>query len=127
MLFESLHPLHRLPPAYGRILEAAAYLYNIGHYVNDSRHHKHSLYLIMNSDLPGFADNERMTIATLSRYHRKSMPQPSHPEFQALGPEDRNAVVLLARLLRTTVALGQSKDRHVERLETAVQYLPVEP
>jgi len=121
MLFEALHPLHRLPPAYGRILEASAYLYNIGHYVNDSRHHKHSMYLIMNTDLPGFSDAERLTIANLSRYHRKSMPQPSHTEFQSLAAEDRNAVVLLAPLLRIAVALDQSQEQKVERVEAALQ------
>jgi exopolyphosphatase / guanosine-5'-triphosphate,3'-diphosphate pyrophosphatase len=121
MLFESLDPLHRLPPAYGRILEAAAYLYNIGHYVNDSRHHKHSLYLILNTDMPGFSDRERHTIANLSRYHRKSMPQPSHMDFQILEPEDRNAVVLLAPLLRLAVAFDQSHEQKVDRIETAIQ------
>ena len=60
----------------------AAYLFNIGHYVNESRHHKHSLYLVANSDMPGFTDRERMGIANLCRYHRKSMPQPTHPNFR---------------------------------------------
>jgi exopolyphosphatase / guanosine-5'-triphosphate,3'-diphosphate pyrophosphatase len=126
MLFEALHPLHRLAPAHGRVLEAAAYLYNIGHYVNESRHHKHSLYLVLNSDLPGFTDRERMAIANLSRYHRKSMPQPSHPEFQALDPEMRNAVVLLAPLLRIAVALDQSREQRIERVEAALQDRAVE-
>ncbi|HYK61099.1 MAG TPA: Ppx/GppA phosphatase family protein [Bryobacteraceae bacterium] len=126
MLFESLHPLHRLPPFYGRVLEAAAYLYNIGHYVNDSRHHKHSLYLILNTDMPGFSDRERHTIANLSRYHRKSMPQPSHMDFQILEPEDRNAVVLLAPLLRLAVAFDQSQEQKVGRIETAIQDRAVE-
>ncbi|HEY7336555.1 MAG TPA: Ppx/GppA phosphatase family protein [Bryobacteraceae bacterium] len=120
MLFESLETLHRLPPSYGRILEAAAYLYNIGHYVNDSRHHKHSLYLVLNIDMPGFSDRERSTIANLSRYHRKSMPQPSHVDFQTLEPEDRNAVVLLAPLLRLAVAFDQSQEQKVESVETAI-------
>jgi exopolyphosphatase/guanosine-5'-triphosphate,3'-diphosphate pyrophosphatase len=126
MLFESLHSLHRLPPSYGRILEAAAYLYNIGHYVNDSRHHKHSLYLILNTDMAGFSDRERQTIANLSRYHRKSMPQPSHMDFQILEPEDRNAVVLLAPLLRLAVAFDQSREQKIERIETAIQDRAVE-
>jgi exopolyphosphatase/guanosine-5'-triphosphate,3'-diphosphate pyrophosphatase len=126
MLFEGLHSLHRLPPAQGRILEGAAYLFNIGHYVNDSRHHKHSLYLVWNSDMPGFTDRERMGIANLSRYHRKSMPQPTHPEFQALDTEMRNAVVLLAPLLRIAVALDQSQEQKVERVEVNIQDRAVE-
>jgi exopolyphosphatase/guanosine-5'-triphosphate,3'-diphosphate pyrophosphatase len=126
MLFQGLRPLHRLPLAKGRLLEAAAYLYNIGHFVNESRHHRHSMYLVANSDLPGFEDRERMVIATLCRYHRKSMPQVSHETFQALHPEDRNSVVLLTPLLRLAVALDQSQEQRVERVEAAVQQNAVE-
>ncbi len=120
MLFEGLHPLHRLAPSFGRILEGAAYLYNIGHYVNESRHHKHSLYLVMNADIPGFTDAERLGIANLCRYHRKSMPQQTHGEFQVLEPEMRNAIVLLAPLLRIAVALDQSQEQKVERVEVSI-------
>jgi exopolyphosphatase/guanosine-5'-triphosphate,3'-diphosphate pyrophosphatase len=126
MLFEALHPLHKLAPSQGRILEAAAYLYNIGHYINESRHHKHSLYLVLNSDLPGFTERERLAIANLSRYHRKSMPQPSHPEFQAMDAEMRNAVVLLAPLLRIAVALDQSREQKIESVEALLQDRAVE-
>jgi len=126
MLFQALRPLHRLPLAQGRLLEAAAYLYNIGHFVNESRHHRHSQYLVANSDLPGFEDRERMVIATLCRYHRKSMPQVSHETFQALDPEDRNSVVLLTPLLRLAVALDQSQEQRVQRVEAAVQENTVE-
>jgi exopolyphosphatase/guanosine-5'-triphosphate,3'-diphosphate pyrophosphatase len=126
MLFQGLRPLHRLPLAKGRLLEAAAYLYNIGHFVNESRHHRHSMYLVANSDLPGFEDREKMVIATLCRYHRKSMPQVSHETFQALDPEDRNSVVLLTPLLRLAVALDQSQEQRVGRVEADVQQNVVE-
>ncbi len=125
-LFEGLRSLHRLPPERGRVLEASAYLYNIGHFVNESRHHRHSLYLVANSDLPGFDDRERTMIANLCRYHRKSMPQPSHDTFQVLEPEDRRTVVLLAPLLRLAVALDQSQEQRVERLECVAGAGPVE-
>ena len=114
VLFEQLRSLHALPALNGQLLEAAAYLYNIGHWINESRHHKHSLYLVANSDLAGFSDRERLLIANLCRYHRKSMPQPTHLDFQALDAEGRRAVVLLAPLLRIAVALDQSQEQLVE-------------
>ncbi|HEY2844476.1 MAG TPA: Ppx/GppA family phosphatase, partial [Bryobacteraceae bacterium] len=126
MLFQSLRPLHKLPLAKGRLLEAAANLYNIGHFVNESRHHRHSMYLVVNSDLPGFDDRERLVIATLCRYHRKSMPQLSHQTFQALLPEERNCVALLTPLLRLAVALDQSQEQRVDRVEATLQPNAVE-
>ena len=107
-------------------MEAAAHLYNIGHYVNDSRHHKHSLYVVMNTDMPGFTAREHISIANLCRYHRKSMPQPSHTDFQTMELEDRNAVVLLAPLLRLAVAFDQSQDQKVERIDASIQDRSVE-
>ena len=91
-LFQSLQPLHRLPPALGKLLEAAAYLHDIGHFVSDTSHHKHSYYLVAHSDLPGFTDTERQMIALLCRYHRKSMPTPRHSPFQTIDPESRRAI-----------------------------------
>lgn len=125
-IFERLGSLHGLPPSHGQLLEAAAYLYNIGHFVNESRHHKHALYLVTNTDLAGFSEWERAVIANLCRYHRKSMPQPTHLEFQALDAEGRRAVVLLTPLLRIALALDQSQDQRVEDLHVITQDRTVE-
>jgi exopolyphosphatase/guanosine-5'-triphosphate,3'-diphosphate pyrophosphatase len=120
VLFESLRPLHGLAPQFGQILEASAHLYNIGHYVNEARHHRHSYYLVANADLAGFSEKDRMMIAHLCRYHRKSMPQPSHLEFQALDSESRRIVILLTPLLRLAVALDRSQEQLVEDISVAV-------
>lgn len=125
-LFDGLLKVHQLPLACGRLLEAAAHLYNIGHFVNEARHHRHSMYLVANSDLPGFSDRERMTIASLCRYHRKSLPQPSHDAMQALPEEDRRVVTMLTPLLRLAVALDQSQEQKVQRVETIVNDTNVE-
>lgn len=119
-LFEALQPLHRLPPAVGKLLEAAAYLHDIGHFVSDTSHHKHSYYLVVNSDLPGFTDAERHLIALLCRYHRKSMPTPRHSPFQTIDPESRRAVTLLTPLLRIADSLDRSHEQRVS--DVAVQF-----
>jgi exopolyphosphatase/guanosine-5'-triphosphate,3'-diphosphate pyrophosphatase len=115
-LFESLAPLHGLPPAFGKLLEAAAYLHDVGHYVSDTGHHKHSYYLVANSDLPGFTNRERAFIANLCRYHRKAAPRPGQENFQMLDAADRRAVVLLMPLLRLADNLDRSHEQRVERV-----------
>lgn len=119
-LFHQLEPLHRLPPPYGRLLEAAGFLHDIGHFVSDSSHHKHSQYLVANSDMAGFTDDERLLISLLCRYHRKSMPAPRHPAFETLAPDDKRAVLLLTPLLRIADSLDRSHEQRVESME-AVQ------
>jgi exopolyphosphatase/guanosine-5'-triphosphate,3'-diphosphate pyrophosphatase len=113
-LFLATQPLHSLAPHYGRLLEAAAYLHDIGHFVSDPSHHKHSYYLVANSDLPGFTNLERELIANLCRYHRKALPAPSHSEFQALGADEKRAVTMLIPLLRLADSLDRSHEQRIE-------------
>ncbi len=120
-LFDATSTLHRLPPHYGELLEAAAYLYDIGHFVSDTRHHRHSSYLVANSDLPGFTERERNILASLCRYHRKGMPAPSHPDFHALDAEAKRAVLLLTPLLRLSAALDQTHEQRVSAIDCSLR------
>lgn len=120
-LFETLHALHQLPPAAGKLLEAAAFLHDIGHFVSGIGHHKHSAYLVANSDLPGFTNKERLTIAALCRFHRKSMPQPRHSQFQALDADSKRLVTYLEPLLRIADALDRGHEQKVRNVATAVK------
>ena len=120
-LFEILQPVHLLPPACGKLLEAAAYLHDIGHFVSGTAHHKHSAYLVANSDLPGFTDKERLTVAALCRFHRKSMPQPRHSHFQALEADSKRIVVALAPLLRIADALDRGHEQKVKQVRSALR------
>jgi exopolyphosphatase/guanosine-5'-triphosphate,3'-diphosphate pyrophosphatase len=116
-LFMGFQNVHRLPAPYGRLLEAAAYLHDIGHYVSDTRHHKHSYYLVANSDLPGFTLNERELVANLCRYHRKTLPAPEHSNLQLLDTEGRRAVSYLIPILRLADSLDRSHGQRIRSAE----------
>jgi exopolyphosphatase/guanosine-5'-triphosphate,3'-diphosphate pyrophosphatase len=111
VLFSRLQPLHQLPLNYGRLLEAASYFSETGHYINDSGHHKHAYYLVSNVDLSGFTNRERELIANLCRYHRKAMPSAAHPEYQVLTPDDRRPLLLLIPILRLADNLARSPEQ----------------
>jgi Exopolyphosphatase len=116
-LFDSLHSVHKLPPADGKLLEAAAYLHDTGHFISDTGHHKHSAYLVQNSDMPGFTDMERRLIGLLCRYHRKSMPAARHDQFQSLPPEAKRTLQMLAPLLRIADGLDSGREQKIEDVE----------
>jgi exopolyphosphatase/guanosine-5'-triphosphate,3'-diphosphate pyrophosphatase len=120
-LFIGLEPLHRLPADSGKLLDAAAFLHDAGHYVSDTRHHKHSYYLVANSDMPGFTDREREIIANLCRYHRKSMPAPIHPNFQTLTPDEKKLTTNLIPILRLADALDRSHDQRLTDVQCTVR------
>ncbi|MCX6623872.1 MAG: HD domain-containing protein, partial [Acidobacteria bacterium] len=116
-LFESLQPLHGLAPEQGKLLEAAAYLHDAGHYVSDTGHHKHSAYLVANSDMPGFTHDQRTMIALLCRFHRKSLPSQRHYSFQTMDAERRRTILLLTPLLRLADSLDRSHDQRIEAVQ----------
>ena len=121
LLFAALSPLHQLPAATGKLLEAAAYLLDVGHYISGVSHHKHSYYVVMNSDMPGFTDRERLLIASLCRYHRKSLPSPVHSAYQSLSAEERKTLMLLIPILRLADNLDRSHEQSIDGVECGLQ------
>jgi exopolyphosphatase/guanosine-5'-triphosphate,3'-diphosphate pyrophosphatase len=117
LLFAALQPLHNLPPSCGKLLEAAACLVDVGHYVSDSGHHKHSYYVVSNSDIAGFTQRERMLVACLCRYHRKSLPSPVHTQYQALPADDRRTLLFLIPILRLADNLNRSRQQRIRGIE----------
>ncbi|HEY8546205.1 MAG TPA: Ppx/GppA phosphatase family protein [Acidimicrobiales bacterium] len=108
-LFDETAALHGLGDDSRELLEAGALLCNVGLFVSHSGHHKHSYYVIRNSEhLAGFTDREVELIAQVARYHRKSPPAKRHDAFAALPPEDQRRVQLLSGLLRIAVGLDRN-------------------
>ena len=113
-LFDGTADRHGLGDDSREVLEAAALLANVGLFVSHSGHHKHSYYVIRNSELlTGFTDREIELIAQVARYHRKSAPRKKHPEFQSLARDDQRRVRVLAGLLRVAVGLDRNHGGRV--------------
>ena len=110
-LFDELQPLLALdePDAARELLEAGALLCNVGVFISHSGHHKHSYYVVRNSEhLAGFTDREIELVAQVARYHRKSAPKQKHQEWAALRRTDRAMVRTLAGVLRVAIGLDRS-------------------
>jgi exopolyphosphatase/guanosine-5'-triphosphate,3'-diphosphate pyrophosphatase len=106
-LFDDMATVHRLGDRERLLLRAAAVLHDIGDYVRYDGHHKHSYYLIQHSDIMGLTPAERGLVANIARYHRKSPPDPSHPNFRELDKDARAKVRSLAAILRIADALDR--------------------
>ena len=108
-LFDSTIGQHGLGDFERDVLEAGSMLHNIGRFVGHSAHHRHSYYLIRNTEhLAGFHEHERKLIALVARYHRKSAPKPSHSEFASLSQGDQKLVEVLSGMLRIGIALDRT-------------------
>lgn len=119
-LFDQLPKVHGMGPDERRMLLAAGVLHDIGTFVGYKKHHKHSLYLIANSEVPEFTPREIDIIANVARYHRKGVPAEHHVTFTALPDEDRQRVVKLASLLRIADALDREHLQAVRSVAAKV-------
>lgn len=121
-LFDSTIDQHGFGDFERDVLEAAAMLHNIGRFVGHSAHHRHSYYLIRNTDhLAGFHEHERELIALIARYHRKSAPKPNHVGFKNLNEPDQHRVKVLGGMLRIGIALDRTGQRAVSKIDLAVK------
>lgn len=116
ILFQGLREEHQLPPRYELLLTITALLHEIGLYVGTSGYHKHTMYLIQNSELFGLGQQDVRLIAMAARYHRRASPKPTHSPFTTLPRDQRLAIVKLAALLRVADALDASNSQRLHEL-----------
>jgi len=116
-LFRELQDEHGLDARDELLLYLAAHLYEIGGYVSNTSMHKHSMYLILNSDLFGLSANDKLLVALIARYHRRASPKPTHQGFNTLDRDRRVAVLKLAAILRIAIALDASRSQRVNNIQ----------
>jgi exopolyphosphatase/guanosine-5'-triphosphate,3'-diphosphate pyrophosphatase len=116
-LFDQLGDLHGLGDEERTLLEAAAILHDVGLYVSMSKHHKHSYYLISESDLVGVDRRQREIVANVARYHRKAHPTTKHPHFAALSNKERAVVERLSAILRAADVLDREHRQNVRQVK----------
>jgi exopolyphosphatase/guanosine-5'-triphosphate,3'-diphosphate pyrophosphatase len=106
-LFDATEPLHGFGREERISLEAASLLHDIGYFIGMRGHHKHSHYIIANSEIVGLTLSQLLVVAGIARYHRKAPPAAAHPEFESLGRRDREIVRSLSSILRLSEALDR--------------------
>ena len=116
-LFHALQDEHQLPPRFELLLYVAALLHEVGLYISFRSHHKHSMYLIQNSELFGLGAKDMLLVAMIARYHRRAAPRSNHYGYATLDRESRIAVSKLAAILRVADALERSHSQRVRSIE----------
>ncbi len=116
-LFDQLAPRYDMPPADRALVRAAALLQDVGYLIDYEQHHKHSYHLILNSHLADFTPSELEIVAQVARYHRGSRPKKKHPQFAALGKDDRRRVRRLAAIVRLAGGFDRSHSQMVSDVQ----------
>jgi exopolyphosphatase/guanosine-5'-triphosphate,3'-diphosphate pyrophosphatase len=91
----------------------AAILHEVGSYINPKKHHHHSQYIILNSEIFGLSRADVEVVGLLARYHRHGAPTIAEPTYALLNQADRLRVQKLAALLRVAEAMERAHSRRI--------------
>lgn len=101
-------------PGEAELLWAAGMLHDVGMTISYDDHHKHSRYLIVSAELPGFDPRERALIAQMTRYHRKGAPKLG--QWSKLARDgDEEMLDRCAVILRLAEHLERGRDQSVSQ------------
>jgi exopolyphosphatase / guanosine-5'-triphosphate,3'-diphosphate pyrophosphatase len=120
-LFGALKSLHHLPPEYREWLSAAAMLYEVGDYVNRNGRHRHTQYIISNSEILGYTPEQRRIIAAIARYLGKSRPAAGDGSLKGVQPAEQEYIAKASMLLRLARAMNLSRSRAVESVRARLR------
>ena len=104
-IFDNLRPVHANPDA-RRFLAWAAQLHEVGICIAHSGYHKHSAYILENSDMPGFSKTDQARLARLVRAQRGSLNKATHSFSHPFSEEDW----LIVWILRLGILLCRSRE-----------------
>lgn len=120
-LFRGLKSVHALPPEYEEWLGAAAMLHEVGAYINRNGRHRHTRYLILNSEIFGYTPQQRIIIAAIARYMGHSRPDLGSRAIKVLPSPDRIRVARAVVLLRLARALNLGHRAAIQQVRTRIR------
>lgn len=98
------------------ILRGAALLHEVGRFLSYSRYHRHSQYVIANSSLLGFTQNEKFLMSMVARFHRKAIPVSGADDMGQLPSKDLHKIQVLSGCLRLAAALNRTRQGRVKQI-----------
>lgn len=101
-----------------QMLARAARVHELGLAIAHSQYHVHGAYVLENSDIAGFSQNEQRVLAVLVRTHRRNIPKSA---FESIPDRLLVGAKRTAALLRIAVLLHRSHDAEaIPRLDASV-------
>lgn len=119
-IFQATRAQHRMGEKELLLLEVASIVHDIGGFVAARGHHRHTYYLLVNSEVFGLSGQDLEIVANVARYHRRGGPQADHPAYASLPRPERLAVNRLSAILRVADALDKGHTQRVQNPAIAV-------
>lgn len=94
---------------YANLLAWAARLHEVGIQINSRGVQRHSAYILMNAEMPGFNQEQQALLSTLVKFFRKKLRMNEYEDFSNFPKKD---VFKLIALLRLGVLFNLKRQNH---------------
>ncbi|MDZ7903363.1 MAG: hypothetical protein U5L01_12830 [Rheinheimera sp.] len=105
-IFNQVKADWHLDESWAELLQFAASVYEIGLQINSSSVQRHSAYILNNSNLPGFNQEQQRLLACLVRFHRRKIKVDDIPQFYLFSNVEFHRVLCIFRM---AVLLNQKR------------------
>ncbi len=119
-LFDLLRDVLDLDERDRLLLELAAVLHDIGTYIAEHDHHRHSAYLVKWADIVGLNENDRALTSQIVFYHRRENPSRDNAYFMSIPSADRLRISKLAGILRVADVLDRGHTQSVSAMRAEI-------
>lgn len=117
-IFDALRYSYTYDQEKRNLLELSAYFHDLGHYIHEKRHDKHTYYIITNDclfdRLPG---RLRSMLAIIAGGHRKSISN----EIGEHTKEEKNVILQLTGILRVADAIDYSRQEDIQIVDASLE------
>lgn len=110
-----------LSSRYDILLRVSAMLHEVGCFISERAHHKHSMYIIQHSEIFGLSARDKKLVSLIARYHRKAPPDPTHEGYADLNRRERIIVSKLAAILRVADAIQRTRNYKVSHISLELE------
>ncbi len=115
--FDQLRPIHRLGNHARLLLEIASKVDDIGNFINQQGHYRHSAYILEANPLIGLSDKDNQIIAEVARYHSAESPTANQAHYRHMDDDIQMTVAKLAAILRLVDALDDSRQQKISSVK----------
>ncbi|MDO4902649.1 MAG: exopolyphosphatase [Limosilactobacillus sp.] len=116
-LFDQLQPIHRLGDHERLLLEIATKVDDIGNFINQRGHYRHSAYILRANPMIGLSDEDNRIIAEVARYHSTESPTAMQAHYRHLDDDIQLTIAKLAAILRVVDALDDSRQQKIKKID----------
>ncbi|CCN83246.1 exopolyphosphatase [Vibrio nigripulchritudo SFn27] len=89
------------------LLEWSAMLHEVGLSISYQGFHRHSEYILKNTNMPGFNQEQQLVLASLARFQRKALKLHELPEFALFKTKH---ILPLIRIMRLAVLINGQRN-----------------